>query len=62
MVGSMYMILYYRSVEEWPWYLAEVYGQDSVLKATNKVATRLLNEDQRQRLETIRWWVADYRK
>lgn len=49
-----------RSVEEWPWYLVDVFGKDSVIKATELVASRTLSARQQERLTTIRWWTNRY--
>ena len=48
------------SVEEIPWYLSNVLGKDMVLDAVSELLREPLNDVERKKVETVRYWVTPY--
>ena len=45
------------SIEEVPWYLANEFGVESVLKSVQEMGVKTIDEDAQVRLKTVRYWV-----
>lgn len=50
------------SIEEVPWYLANQFGADKVLKCVDDALNEQTDEGARVRLKTVRYWVDRNRK